>query len=312
MQESFFTALRQTLSQERLEVYGSDGAASATVAARYLLNMALCESLYSPLQLCEVALRNSIHRELTSFTGTEAWYDSAELLMTQWAIEEVARVKTKIARTKKPIVPGRVIAELQFGFWTSIFEAHYEEEARFLPKGIKGVFRHMPKQLHNRHRIKRRLEQIRNLRNRVFHHERIIHWTDLEQQHEGILEVIGWISPELSEMAKTLDRFLIVRRAGIKPWKSKLLSNWPENASQASSSGSRKPKIHAAPAPFDASNGAETPFGHRWGGDILEITEEHLMAIKSGQTLLLDIQSEYIAFLKKSDDANLKGLGYGG
>lgn len=36
------------------------------------------------------------------------------------------------------------------------------------------------------------------------------------------------------------------------------------------------------------------------------------MAIKSGQTLLLDIQSEYIAFLKKSDDENLKGLGYGG
>lgn len=313
MQESFFTALRQTLSQERLEVYGSDGAASATVAARYLLNMALCESLYSPLQLCEVALRNSIHRELTSFAGTESWYDSTKLRLTPWAVEEVERVKAKIGRLKKPIIPGRVIAELQFGFWTSIFESHYEEIARFLPHGIKGVFRNMPKQLHNRHRIKRRLEQIRNLRNRVFHHERIIHWKDLEQQHEGILEVIAWISPELFEMAKTLDRFLVVRKAGIKPWKNKLLSHWPENASQETSSRNQKATIHAIPAPFDATNGAETPFGHRWGGDILEITAEHLMSLQSGETLLLDIQSEYVAFLKKSDDLhdNLKGLGYG-
>ena len=312
MQESFFTALRYALSQERLEVYGSDGSIPSTVAARYLLNMALCESLYSPLQLCEVALRNSIHRELTTFAGTESWYDSPKLHLTPWAYEEVDRVKSKIERAKKKIAPGRVVAELQFGFWTSIFEAHYEEVARFLPKGIKGVFRYMPKQLHNRHRIKRQLEQIRNLRNRVFHHERIIHWTDLEQQHEGILQVISWISPELSEMAKTLDRFLIVRRSGIKPWKNKLLSHWPENEPLKTASTHKISNIHPVPAPFDASNGTETPFGHRWGGDILEITEEQLMAIQSGQTLLLDIQSEYVAFLKKSDDTNLKGLGYGG
>jgi len=33
--------------------------------ARYLLNVALCESLYAPLHLCEIGLRNAIHRELT-------------------------------------------------------------------------------------------------------------------------------------------------------------------------------------------------------------------------------------------------------
>jgi hypothetical protein len=227
MQESFFTALRETLSQERLEVYGCDGAAPSIVAARYLMNMALCESLYSPLQLCEVALRNSIHRELTSFVGTESWYDSSKLLLTPWAVEEVERVKAKIDRRKKPIIPGQVVAELQFGFWTSIFEAHYEEIARFLPKGIRGVFRHMPRQFHNRHRIKRRLEQIRNLRNRVFHHERIIHWRDLDEQHASIIEVVGWISPELRELAESLDRYSLIRTQELAPWIEKLRHHWP-------------------------------------------------------------------------------------
>ncbi|MEI7910066.1 MAG: hypothetical protein WCK77_10555 [Verrucomicrobiota bacterium] len=31
-----------------------------------------------------------------------------------------------------------------------------------------------------------RWKRIRDLRNRVFHHERIIHWTDLPSQHAAI------------------------------------------------------------------------------------------------------------------------------
>jgi len=48
-----------------------------------------------------------------------------------------------------------------------------------------------------------RLLQIRNssgnreLRNRVFHHERIIHWADLDSRHAAIMETLGWISSEL-------------------------------------------------------------------------------------------------------------------
>lgn len=70
----------------------------------------------------------------------------------------------------------------------------------------------------------------------------------------------------------------------------------------------------------DASNGADTPFGFRWGGDVIRLTNEHLAALQSGRIVALDVQGEYITFLKiaespKQEQAikeDLRGLGYGG
>jgi hypothetical protein len=57
----------------------------------------------------------------------------------------------------------------------------------------------------------------------------------------------------------------------------------------------------------DATDGADTPFGHRWGGEIATLTPAHLAAIKSGQTLALDVQNEYVLFLR-SDTPSTKRL----
>ncbi|MEM7755270.1 MAG: hypothetical protein AAF297_06505, partial [Planctomycetota bacterium] len=117
----------------------------------------------------------------------------------------------------------RVIAELHFGFWTSMFESHFESpSAHFLPKGIKATFPYMPKSLHNRKRLKAELDKIRTLRNRIFHHERIIHWKDLPQQHQLILDFLGWINPDLAELASIVDTFAKVYADGIQPYLDKL------------------------------------------------------------------------------------------
>jgi hypothetical protein len=197
--------------------------------ARYMLNMALCESMYPALQSCEIALRNAIHRHLTQLMGREAWYDAPAFALTGWAQDEVQKVKSKIEKLRKPITAGRVVSELQFGFWTSLFEAHYEQHTQFLPKGIKAVFPHLPKSLHKRKDRKSDLEQIRGLRNRVFHHERVVHWRDLDAQHQLILNVIGWISPELQQVTASMARFQSVRAAGLAPflrravWEQKII-----------------------------------------------------------------------------------------
>jgi hypothetical protein len=227
IQAAFFDHVQRAFSGERLEAYGDSTVAPSLVLGRYLLNLALCESLYSPLQLCEVALRNSLHAHLSARCARPDWYDSASFSLTPWASEEVDKAREKITKSNRPLTPGRVIAELQFGFWTSLFEAHYEERGGYLPAGIRAVFPHMPKSLHNRKGIKRDLEAIRTLRNRVFHHERIVHFTDLDAQHARILDVIGWIRPEVLELARALDRFSIIRREGLNPWLAKLANHWP-------------------------------------------------------------------------------------
>ena len=73
----------------------------------------------------------------------------------------------------------------------------------------------------------KRWDKIRLLRNRIFHHERIIHWKDLREQHKDLQETIEWVSPELKELSIKLDRFCDLYEAGIDPWKEKIRNHWP-------------------------------------------------------------------------------------
>jgi hypothetical protein len=299
MNGTFYSKIQTGLSSERLEAYAVRTADSAddptATLARYLLNMALCESLYSPLQLCEIALRNAIHHHLCSLMSREDWFDHSGFLLTPWAATEIAKAKTQTTKSKKSVTPGRVVAELNFGFWTSLFEDHYEKQTPFLPSAFKAVFPHMPKSLHKRKERKADLEKIRILRNRVFHHERIVHWKDLDAQHQLILAVISWISPELRQMADALDRFSSLRKSGLTPWLDKLRCHWPDSSAPPVTSTE---SIATVESIFDASNGAHTPFGHRWGGDVFALSSGHIEVMRSGQTLALDVMNEYVVFLK--------------
>ena len=150
-----------------------------------------------------------------------------------------------------------------------------------------------------------RLNSIRELRNRVFHHERIIHWKDLDAQHAGILQLIGWISPELCDLALSLDRYAAIRKSGEAPWIEKLRQHWPNPAEGAPISNTVPADVVILDA-FNATNGAETPFGHRWGGDVIQLSAEHLAALQAGQTLALDVQNEYVVFIKTAESAKLE------
>ena len=218
----FFEQFQQALSPARIAAYKGEPAQGLTeeslAMARYLLNMALCESLYASLHLCEIGLRNAIHRELTKQTRQENWFDCPAFQLKQRARNEIEEAKQKVAREQKPITPDSVISSLNFGFWTNLFDSHYVQYTKFLPAGIKGVFPHLPKSQHHIKDRRADLEKIRQLRNRVFHHERIIHWKDLDSRHQQILDVLGWINPSLQHMVQAVDRFADLRHAGLKPW----------------------------------------------------------------------------------------------
>lgn len=57
------------------------------------------------------------------------------------------------------------------------------------------------------------------------------------------------------------------------------------------------PNVLIVDAPFD-TDGNETPFGRRWGGERLTLTPEHLTALQAGKTIALDVMGEYAVFLK--------------
>ena len=107
--------LESALAPERIDSYRQDGADPILTMARYLLNMALCESLYPCLQIAEVALRNSLHQHLSLKVGHAEWYDH-EIGLPDWQLKQIESAKRKLLANKKPITDGRIVAELQFGF----------------------------------------------------------------------------------------------------------------------------------------------------------------------------------------------------
>lgn len=49
---------------------------------------------------------------------------------------------------------------------------------------------------------------------------------------------------------------------------------------------------------IDIDNDEITPFGTRYGGDVFIITEEDIENLKNGKLIALDVQNEYITYLK--------------
>jgi len=227
MNVSFFEKLETALATERLDAYRQDGADQVIAMARYLLNMSLCESLYSPLQFSEIALRNAIHSHLSACFASEEWYNvipDGKLL--PWQIKQIVKAKNTLRDAHKPETPGGVVAELNFGFWTGFFNKKHARTGLGFSV-TNNVFSCSPKSERVLTMLDNRWNRIRRLRNRVFHHERILHWVDLDDQHSALLEVTGWISSDLRELAEALDRYKVIRCDGLTPWINKLRNHWP-------------------------------------------------------------------------------------
>jgi hypothetical protein len=52
--------------------------------------------------------------------------------------------------------------------------------------------------------------------------------------------------------------------------------------------------------PYELEN--KTPFGTRWGGEIITLKIEHLEALKEGKYIAIDVEREYVAFLRLETD----------
>lgn len=225
MQLDFYKKIEKSISMERLEAYKHDGVDECTTFARYLWNMAVCESLYSPIQCAEIALRNAFHQALTNKYNTEYWFDAMPL--STFMRNQVIKAKDTAYRLDIKVTDGFIVAELNFGFWTSFLNNYYQRSGLSYQL-LKVAFPACPKRLKAVKYQQKQWDTIRELRNKVFHHERIIHWADLKIKHQQILEAICWISPELCELAKALDRFTEIYTDGIDPWKEKIQNHWPK------------------------------------------------------------------------------------
>jgi hypothetical protein len=224
-QDPILAAIRRALSDERLDAYGP-GRSDEEKLAIYLWNMALCESLYPVLHALEVAFRNAVFSAgSAAFAGTATgdvpcWLDADPPLLCPDERRAVASAKQRLRQRSRPLEPGRVVAELSFGFWTTLFDVRYEQNRVLWPRllGHSLLDRGCPKSMRTRKALSPLLNKVRHLRNRVAHHEPVWHWRDLDAQHALALDLLGWFNPALRAAVEPGDRFPVVHTAGAQPF----------------------------------------------------------------------------------------------
>ena len=218
------------LSEARLKPYGLASACTPGVkeerdidididwigpVARHGVNIVLCESLYPTLHMIEVALRNSVHNAFAMHFGVDSWFEMEWL--SEGHAQLVQQAKDDLDIRKKAVTTDAVIAGLSFGFLCGMLHAQYERRGGPWPVLLRKVFPRVPKCWATREKIRSRVESVRWLRNRVFHHEPIAHLQNLHVQHRAMIELLGWLSADARLHVESLCRFRLVYDDRLSP-----------------------------------------------------------------------------------------------
>jgi hypothetical protein len=236
IEEHEFKKYANITSVERLRAFVCDTCNDISdVLKRYKDNIKISQALYPELSILEITLRNSIDCVFKEYFG-ENWlidevknntildeYDYRILLKAYNDVELECKVKSKT------VSAGKIISNLNFGFWTNICLKKYNSKI-WTKKGIfKNVFTNYPKDKQQQiHFISKKLNSIRRLRNRVFHYEIILkNPEELLNKYNEILEVLSFLPNDYIDILKDTTNFLEVYQ-NIVATESKNLKHYTE------------------------------------------------------------------------------------
>lgn len=199
-----YQALEQYLTRERLGSYlraAEDDLERAV--ALYDWNTSVSGALYEDIGRVEVVFRNAADRALVSYgvsSGWEQpWYRRPVLFPGKQgarALAEIETARSRATRRTPTELHGKVIAELNFGFWrflctkpyftsmwvTALVQAFPNHPAASDPRAVRAD-------------VEDRMQRIHFLRNRIAHHEPV-HGRDLARDVAHMSELSGWISAD--------------------------------------------------------------------------------------------------------------------
>jgi len=198
--------IERIISIERLEPYLRRQENNLDKAIlHYKSNISISEAFYPLLAILEIGVRNCMDDQLSKRFEDKYWFENFEFIKiaSRFQIDQIAMARSNILSQKKAITSGKVIAELSFGFWTSLLDTKFEMT---LWKSLRLSFRNCPKQIRKRKTMSAKFNGIRKLRNRIFHHEAIT-WDlhVLDSYKNEILEGIEWLDIGMLEWVGELN-----------------------------------------------------------------------------------------------------------
>ncbi len=162
----------------------------------YVLNTKVSAAFLADLHYVEIALRNKFDTELAAGFGTY-WFTAAPFLTlinqrSQGILQKAQKDAAKHWPKGHAVPPGKIIAELSFGFWHNLTDSKLEHTL-WVPYLHKAF---LSGKAPKRAIFNQKLEKIRQLRNRVAHHEPIFQ-LDLLGVHEILSEVTEMLCPPI-------------------------------------------------------------------------------------------------------------------
>jgi hypothetical protein len=144
----------------------------------YQTNIRLSQSFYPLLSLLEIILRNSLNKEMANHFKSKNWIiDQIPLFFSDTSLGPKYYLKTevnkriaKLREEKKPITNDNIIAGLTLGFWVALF---YPASFKLLKGTPLKCLSNKPTTV-NGTNFKKKLERIRDFRNKIYHNEPII------------------------------------------------------------------------------------------------------------------------------------------
>lgn len=198
--------LPSVLSEPRFATYLQAQANDRERAlALYDWNLAVSAAFVAPIHVCEIATRNGVVEVVQQVHGAD-WPWSAGFLRSlprpKRASDYNPATDLRAVAARLPTA-GKIVAELKFAFWESLFTAG-QDNRLWIPH-FRAAFPGAPAETPIsilRARAFRDLQLIRRFRNRIAHHEPIFK-RDLSEDYQRLHDMVGWRS---QTAARWMDR----------------------------------------------------------------------------------------------------------
>ena len=194
-QKALVEALEVTLSPGRLHLYRKHASDNDVEALKlYCWNTTLSQTLYWPLHMFEVSLRNAMADRMFEHYGDD-WFDRIDSFRrahgTNEEAEHIAKAKRKLSQEGLSFGHDNIVAAISMGFWEGLLKVEYEEKlwkplfSQIFPIDRSEAFR--------------KVNQIKTLRNCVAYHEPVFVFLQkgdkrlLYKDYKMILKLTRWI-----------------------------------------------------------------------------------------------------------------------
>jgi hypothetical protein len=198
--------LRAAISDARFETYFTAAGDNGVLAVElYEWNARIAAALMMPAHLAEVTTRNAVSAALSAVYGAQWPWDEGFRYSLPSSGKYKPRGDLEKTRTLQPTT-GKVIVELKFVFWESIFTARHD--ADIWDGHIKSVFPNADPAASTaelRFKIRGELETIRRLRNRLAHHEPIFD-RNIADELERMLKLVELRSASTAQWVRDLEQ----------------------------------------------------------------------------------------------------------